>query len=88
MLLRWGCIALVGACGFLGAATVALYRHNAAITNELIEAQIGFESCNLRLINMMEDRVSDRAIDSIPDDELLDLADPSWLLPPARGSSQ
>jgi hypothetical protein len=72
------CLALTGALWLALARIDTLNDRNAALTLQL-------NSCAARTTNMIEDKESDNAIDTIPDANL-DRVPDSWLRQPGAGS--
>ena len=70
----------------LGLAAVLLFQWWQGAKQELEYTQLDLYACGGRLINVLEDRNSDTAIDSI--DDLRDfVVPPGWLLPPDAGDA-
>lgn len=71
----------------LGLAAVLLFQWWQDVKQELEYTQLDLYACGGRLINVLEDRNSDTAIDSI--DDLRDfVVPPGWLLPLDAGDAK
>lgn len=84
MMFRWLLLALLGVAAASVVGNIAQHRVIQHLNNDLIAAEISYQNCSTRLAAIRRDQESDRTIDETPDDQLLDLADPDWLLPPGN----